>query len=83
MTDPETLPFAADFAAATREDWRKLVDAVLKGAPFERLVKTTYDGLRIEPLARAPAGRAAHRRARGRNGLGGAGADRSPRSGAC
>ena len=51
MTDPETLPFAADFASATREDWRKLVDTVLKGAPFERLVKTTYDGLRIEPLA--------------------------------
>ncbi len=51
MTDPETLPFAADFAAATREDWRKLVDTVLRGAPFERLVKTTYDGLRIEPLA--------------------------------
>ena len=51
MTDPETLPFAADFPSATREDWRKLVDTVLKGAPFERLVKTTYDGLRIEPLA--------------------------------
>ena len=51
MTDPETLPFAADFPSATREDWRKLVDAVLKGAPFERLVSTTYDGLRIEPLA--------------------------------
>ncbi len=51
MSDPETLAFAADFAAATREDWRKLVDTVLKGAPFERLVKTTHDGLRIEPLA--------------------------------
>ncbi len=51
MTDPEILPFTADFASATREDWRKLVDAVLKGAPFERLVSTTYDGLRIEPLA--------------------------------
>ena len=51
MTDPETLPLAADFPSATREDWRKLVDAVLKGAPFERLVSTTYDGLRIEPLA--------------------------------
>jgi len=34
MTDPETLPFAADFASATQEDWRKLVDTVLKGAPF-------------------------------------------------
>jgi methylmalonyl-CoA mutase len=51
MTDPETLPLAADFPSATREDWRKLVDAVLKIAPFERLVSTTYDVLRIEPLA--------------------------------
>lgn len=51
MTDPETLPLAADFPSATREDWRKLVDAVLKSAPFERLVSTTYDVLRIEPLA--------------------------------
>ena len=47
----ETLPLAADFPPATREDWRKLVDAVLKGAPFERLRSTTYDGIGIEPLA--------------------------------
>src|SRR5271166_1990198 len=51
MTGPETLPFGADFPSVTREDWRKLVDTVLKGAPFERLISTTYDGLRIEPLA--------------------------------
>ena len=51
MTEPETLPLAAGFPTATSEEWRKLVDAVLKGAPFERLVSTTYDGLRIEPLA--------------------------------
>jgi len=51
MTDPETLPLAADFPPATRDDWRKLVDAVLKGAPFERLLSKTYDGLSIEPLA--------------------------------
>ena len=51
MTDPETLLLAADFPPATREEWRKLVDAVLKGAPFERLISTTYDGLSIEPLA--------------------------------
>jgi methylmalonyl-CoA mutase len=51
MTEPETpLLLAADFPAATREDWRKLVDAVLKGAPFERLESKTYDGLTIEPL---------------------------------
>ena len=51
MMDPENLFFATDFAPATREEWRKLVDAVLKGAPFERLVSTTYDGLPIAPLA--------------------------------
>jgi methylmalonyl-CoA mutase len=51
MTDPENVPLAADFPPATREDWRRLVDAVLKGAPFERLVGKTYDGLAIQPLA--------------------------------
>ena len=56
MTDREKPPLAANFAPATREDWRKLVDAVLKGAPFERLRSTTYDGLAIEPLAARRAG---------------------------
>jgi methylmalonyl-CoA mutase len=58
MTEPDTeaLPLAADFPRATREDWRKLVDAVLKGAPFERLTGTSYDGLRIEPLPARHAG---------------------------
>jgi methylmalonyl-CoA mutase len=52
MTDvPDDLPLAAEFPPATREQWRKLVDGVLKGAPFEkRLVARTYDGLAIEPL---------------------------------
>jgi methylmalonyl-CoA mutase len=53
MTDHLTddLPLAAEFPAATREQWRKLVDGVLKGAPFEkRLVGKTYDGLTIDPL---------------------------------
>jgi methylmalonyl-CoA mutase len=63
MTD--RLPLAAEFPAATLEQWRKLVDGVLKGAPFaKRLVSKTYDGLAIEPLharrkdARPVAGRA-------------------------
>jgi methylmalonyl-CoA mutase len=56
MTDPDTLLLAADFPAATREEWRKLVDAVLKGAPFDRLTSTTYDGLAISPLAERRAG---------------------------
>jgi methylmalonyl-CoA mutase len=46
----DDLRLAADFAPATYEDWRKLVDGVLKGAPFERLVGKTYDGLKIEPI---------------------------------
>lgn len=45
------LPLASDFPPATREQWLKLVDGVLKGAPFDKkLVGKTYDGLRIEPL---------------------------------
>jgi methylmalonyl-CoA mutase len=51
MSEPEQpLALTADFPAATHEAWRKLVDRVLKGAPFERLESTTYDDLRIEPL---------------------------------
>ena len=34
----EDLRLAADFPPATYDDWRKLVDGVLKGAPFEKLV---------------------------------------------
>jgi methylmalonyl-CoA mutase len=65
MTTTPDLPLAADFAQATQDDWRKLVDGVLKGAPFERLVGKTYDDLKIAPIyARAQgampiAGRAA------------------------
>jgi methylmalonyl-CoA mutase len=46
----DDLPLAAEFPAASRDDWRKLVDGVLKGASFEKLVGKTYDGLRIEPI---------------------------------
>ncbi len=46
------LRLAADFAPATYDDWRKLVDGVLKGAPFEKLVGKTYDNLRIDPIYR-------------------------------
>jgi methylmalonyl-CoA mutase len=58
MTDADTLTLAADFPPATRDEWRKLVDGVLKGAPFERLKSKTYDGLIIDPLyARAASAR--------------------------
>ena len=47
----QTLPLAAEFPPTSEADWRKLVDAALKGATFEkRLVSQTYDGLRIDPL---------------------------------
>src|ERR1700721_832165 len=52
----DDLRLAADFAAATYDDWRKLVDGVLKGAPFEKLVGKTSDGLRIEPIYRRAEG---------------------------
>src|SRR4051794_10674259 len=65
MSDAEELAFAAEFPAATHEQWLKLVDRVLKGASFDkRLVARTYDGLPIQPLygraanAQPPAARA-------------------------
>src|SRR5215213_7189775 len=56
MSDAEELALAAEFPAATREQWLKLLDGVLKGAPFDkRLVARTYDELAIQPLyGRAP-----------------------------
>src|SRR3954463_8204016 len=66
MAENDDLPvLRGEFPPATHDAWRKLVDGVLKGAPFERLVGKTADGLAIEPLyARAKdapvvAGRAA------------------------
>ncbi len=53
----EDLSLAAEFPAATEAQWRKLVEAALKGAPFDkRLVSQTYDGLRVEPLYPRAAG---------------------------
>src|SRR5579863_6407597 len=52
MNPSDELSLAADFAPASYDDWRKLVDGVLKGAPFEKLTSKTYDGLTIEPIYR-------------------------------
>lgn len=55
MTDD--FPLAAEFPRTTQAEWRKLVDAALKGAAFDkRLVTHTYDGLRVEPLYGRAAG---------------------------
>ena len=58
-TSTDDLRLAADFAPATQDDWRKLVDGVLKGAPFEKLVGKTYDGIRIDPIYSRAKGAAA------------------------
>lgn len=42
---------AAGFDPASYEDWRKLADAALKGADFDRtLVSRTYDGIAVQPI---------------------------------
>ena len=47
----DDLALAAEFPPISEADWRTLVDAALKGAAFDkRLVRRTYDGLRVEPL---------------------------------
>lgn len=68
MAAMDDVSFAADFPAATREQWLARVEAVLKGADFGKtLVARSQDGIAIEPLypkaegaariARAEAGR--------------------------
>jgi methylmalonyl-CoA mutase len=45
------LSLASEFPVLTREDWMKRVEAVLKGAAYEdRLVSSTPEGIRVEPL---------------------------------
>lgn len=46
----DDLALAAEFAAPTREAWLAAVDKALKGGAFDKLVTTTLDGIRIEPL---------------------------------
>src|SRR5207253_223076 len=58
MTKTDELTLAAEFPQATYKDWRKLVDGVLKGAPFEKLVSKTSDGLKIDPIYRRAQGAA-------------------------
>jgi methylmalonyl-CoA mutase len=74
-SDLGPLPLAAEFPAATRDEWRALVSAVLarSGAaaadadPEQALASVSYDGIRLAPLYTAddapasPAGAAAPR----------------------
>ena len=41
------------FLPVTYEDWRKLVEAELKGAPFDKkMVTATYEGINLKPIYR-------------------------------
>lgn len=45
------LKLASEFPAVSRAEWMKRVEAVLKGASFEdKLVHTSADGIRLEPI---------------------------------
>jgi methylmalonyl-CoA mutase len=47
------LPLAAEFPAASYEQWRKLAQAAIEGARYEEQLQShTADGLTIEPLYR-------------------------------
>jgi methylmalonyl-CoA mutase len=46
----QAAPFIDSFAPSTEEQWRKKVEAALKGAPVQKLVSKTYDGFDIQPL---------------------------------
>jgi methylmalonyl-CoA mutase len=51
MMVTDDLSLTADFPQATREQWLKLVEGVLKGADFQKkLVSRSHDGIDIQPL---------------------------------
>src|SRR3954469_14474284 len=54
VSDESSL--AAEFPATDRADWRRLVEAALKGRSFDRLVSKTSDGIAIQPLYERAAG---------------------------
>lgn len=48
---PNTLPLLAQFASATAQQWRELVEAELEGGSFEqRLITATYEGIPLQPI---------------------------------
>jgi len=53
MTSQSTTPLLAEFPPVSYDDWRKLVEAELKGAPFEKKMFTaTYEGIMLKPIYR-------------------------------
>ena len=55
MSSPQTSPangkLLAEFPPVSYADWRKLVEAELKGAPFDKKMFTdTYEGIKLQPI---------------------------------
>ena len=53
--------FADTFPPASEADWRRLVERALDGRPFESLISTTFEGLKIAPLYQRPTKKARQR----------------------
>jgi methylmalonyl-CoA mutase len=53
---------ADTFPPASEADWRALVERVLDGRPFESLVSTTFEGMKIAPLYQRPTTESTHAR---------------------
>jgi methylmalonyl-CoA mutase len=52
--NPPAEKLLAGFPTPSYDDWRKLVEAELKGAPFDKKMFTeTYEGIRLQPIYRA------------------------------
>ena len=52
-TETKSDGLLAEFPPATYEEWRKLVETELKGAPFDKKMLTqTYEGITLQPLYR-------------------------------
>lgn len=48
---PANVKLLAEFPPVSYDDWRKLVEAELKGAPFDKKMCTaTYEGLTLKPI---------------------------------
>ncbi len=53
MTTQSTTALLAEFPPVSYDDWRKLVEAELKGAPFDKKMFTaTHEGITLKPIYR-------------------------------
>lgn len=52
-SEPATGKLLQEFPPVTYDDWRKLVESELKGAPFDKkMFSPTYEGIQLRPIYR-------------------------------